>query len=151
MDLEETTSLREEDGTKNDAHGNPGPEERKGDREQDMIVLDGLHLSKRTLWMVAGGATGAMAFLGLGKVFGLVRPAAVCALKEGYGFKEWLAGKLERAKEDIQDVVAEAVFSYHEDVAATAETVKREKEILEKVEKVLEERMLRPQAEKKDE
>lgn len=114
-------------------------------------LLRGLHVSKRTLWMVAGGAVAALAGLGLERAFSLTRPAVVGVLKEGYGFKEWLAGRFERAKEDIQDVVAEAAYRHHRDLTATAEAVKREKELLEKVEKLVDARLERTPAGKKEE
>lgn len=103
--------------------------------------MDGIHVKKRDLWLVAGGALGALAALGLGKLSGKVRPAAVCAVREGYAFKEWLAGKAEKVKEDVEDIVAEGVHQYQQDLSATADTVKREKDILEKIEKVVEEKL----------
>lgn len=105
------------------------------------LKMDGIHLKKRDLWLVAGGALGALAMLGLGKVSKKVRPAAVGAVREGYAFKEWLAGKAEKAKEDVEDIVAEGVYQYKTDLAATADSVQREKTILEKIEKVVEEKL----------
>jgi hypothetical protein len=110
--------------------------------------VDGYHVSKKALWTLAGGALGALAVPLLGKVFESARPAIVSAVKEGYGFKEWLVGKVERAKEDVQDVVAEGIYSYHQDLNDTAEAVKREKQILEKVEKLVEERLAKTSAKK---
>jgi len=60
--------------------------------------FDGLHVGKKDLWMLAGGALGALAFLGLSKASQKVRPAAVGVVKEGYAFKEWVAGKAERSR-----------------------------------------------------
>ncbi|MEW6593632.1 MAG: hypothetical protein AB1413_02050 [Thermodesulfobacteriota bacterium] len=110
--------------------------------------MDGIHLKKKDLWLVAGGALGALAMLGLGKLSGKVRPAAVSAVREGYAFKEWLAGKAEKMKEDVEDIVAEGVHHYQKDLAATAETVKREKEVLEKMEKLAEEKLAKTKKEK---
>lgn len=56
-----------------------------------------------------------------------------------------MAGKLEAAKEDIEDVVAEAVFSYQKDVAAAADVAMREKELLARVEKLVEQKTAGPQ------
>ncbi len=109
------------------------------------VKMDGLHVKKRDLWLIAGGALGALAALGLGKVSGKARPAAVCAVREGYAFKEWLAGKAEKLKEDVEDIVAEGVHQYQSDLSATADTVKREKEILEKIEKIVEEKLAKMQ------
>ena len=110
-------------------------------KEGGKELMEGIHLKKRDLWLLAGGALGALAALGLGKISGKVRPAAVGAVREGYAFKEWLAGKAEKAKEDMEDIVAEGVHQYQEGLSATAETVKREKDILEKIEKVVEEKL----------
>jgi hypothetical protein len=100
-----------------------------------------IQVKKRDLWLLAGGALGALAALGIGKMSARVRPSAVSAVREGYAFKEWLAGKAEKVKEDVEDIVAEGVHQYQKDLAATAETVKREKDILEKIEKVVEEKL----------
>ncbi|WP_226377606.1 hypothetical protein [Citrifermentans bremense] len=109
--------------------------------------MDGLHLKKRDLWLVAGGALGALAALGLGKVSSKVRPAAVGAVREGYAFKEWMAGKAEKVKEDVEDIVAEGVHQYHSNVAATADSVRREKDVLEKIEKMVEEKLAKMKTE----
>jgi hypothetical protein len=101
----------------------------------------GIHIGKQDLWMLAGGAVGALALLGLGKATQKMRPAAVGAVKEGYAFKEWISGKAEKFKEDVEDIVAEGVHQYQEDLTSTADAVKREKNILEKIEKVVEEKL----------
>lgn len=124
--------------------------EAKNENEKGMQPKNGLPISKRTLWMMAGGAIGAVAALGLGKAFNGVRPALVSAAKEGYGFKEWLGTKIDKAKEDFQDVMAEGVHGYHQDQAALAEASKREEEILERVEKIVEERLAKIQTEQKE-
>ena len=113
-------------------------------------MMEGIHVKKRDLWLLAGGALGALAALGLGKISGKVRPSAVSAVREGYAFKEWLAGKAEKVKEDVEDIVAEGVHQYQKDLAATAETVKREKDILEKIEKVVEEKMSKMKPEQEE-
>lgn len=105
--------------------------------------FDGLHVGKKDLWMLAGGALGALAFLGLSKASQKVRPAAVGVVKEGYAFKEWVAGKAEKIKEDVEDIMAEGVHQYQEDLSASADAVQREKTILEKIEKVVEEKLAR--------
>jgi len=113
-------------------------------------MVEGIHVKKRDLWLVAGGALGALAALGLGKLTGKARPAAVSAVREGYAFKEWLAGKAEKVKEDVEDIVAEGVHQYQKDLAATAETVKREKDILGKIEKVVEEKLSKMKPEQEE-
>ena len=113
-------------------------------------MVEGIHVKKRDLWLVAGGVLGALAALGLGRLTGKARPAAVSAVREGYAFKEWLAGKAEKVKEDVEDIVAEGVRQSQKDLAATAETVKREKDILEKIEKVVEEKMSKMKPEQEE-
>ena len=123
---------------------NPGEQETgtAGERRRN---VGGALRGNRNLWMMAGGALGALAILGFGKRFGKIRPVAVSAVRETYGFKEWVAGKLERAREDVEDVVAEAVFGYHKDLSATMDAVRREKELLEKIEKAVEKKLSRMQ------
>jgi len=110
-------------------------------------LTEGFHIGKKDLWLVAGGALGALALLGLGKASQKVRPAAVSAVREGYAFKEWVAGKAEKLKEDVEDIVAEGVHQYQQDLAATAGTVKKEKDILEKIEKIVEDKLARMKTE----
>ena len=115
----------------------------KGEAAQERggKFMDGLNISKRALWSIAGGALGALALPVLGKVFERARPVVVGVVKESYGFKEWMAGKLERAKEDAQDIMAEAAYQYQQDQNATADSVKREKELFDKIEKIVEARL----------
>lgn len=115
----------------------------RGEEKGGTEKMGGIHIGKKDLWLVAGGALGALAVLGLGKVSKKVRPAAVGAVREGYAFKEWLAGKAEKLKEDAEDIVAEGVHQYQQDLSATADTVKKEKDILEKIEKMVEEKLAR--------
>lgn len=110
----------------------------------------GLFIGKRNLWLLAGGALGALAALSFEKVSPKVRPVAVGAVKEGYAFKEWLAAKAERVKEDVEDIVAEGVHQYHRDLDASADAVKREKAILDRIEKCVDERRARMSQEKEE-
>lgn len=111
-------------------------------------IAGGIHIGKQDLWMLAGGALGALALLGLGKASQKVRPVAVGAVREGYAFKEWVAGKAEKLKEDVEDIVAEGVHQYQADLTSTADAVKREKSILEKIEKIVEEKLTKFKSEK---
>ena len=122
-----------------DHDGKEQPESDKKGKE----IIGGIHIAKKDLWWLAGGAVGALAFLGLSKASHKVRPVAVGAVKEGYAFKEWVAGKAEKLKEDVEDIVAEGVHQYQEELTSTADAVKREKDILEKIEKVVEEKLAR--------
>lgn len=111
-------------------------------------IVGGIHIGKKDLWMLAGGALGALALLGLGKASQKIRPVAVGAVKEGYAFKEWVTGKAEKLKEDMEDIVAEGVHEYQKDLTSSADAVKREKGILEKIEKIVEEKLSKFKSEK---
>lgn len=136
-------------------HGKKYEEKEKGRKEmgygeekgEGYKLGDGFHMKKRDLWLVAGGALGALAALGLGKISGKIRPAAVGTVREGYAFKEWLAGKAEKVKEDMEDIYAEGVHQYHSNVAATSDSVKRERDILEKLDKMIDAKLakMRPE------
>lgn len=108
-------------------HGQYGKE---GEGEQ----MGGYHVKKRSLWLMAGGALGALAAIGIGKASKKVRPAVVGAVKEGYAFKEWAAAKLESCKEDAEDIVAEARHAYYKDLEASAASIEKEKDLLKKAE-----------------
>jgi len=111
-----------------------GKELRESEKKGKEIV-GGIHIGKQDLWMLAGGALGALALLGLGKASQKVRPVAVGAVREGYAFKEWVTGKAEKLKEDVEDIVAEGVHQYQADLTSTADAVKREKIVEEKLSK----------------
>lgn len=124
--------MEHHDGTEQMENGRKGKE-----------IAGGIHIGKQDLWMLAGGALGVLALLGFGKVSQKIRPVAVGAVKEGYAFKEWVTGKAERLKEDVEDIVAEGVHQYQSNLTSTADAVKREKDILEKIEKVVEAKLAR--------
>lgn len=122
--------------------------EQKEYEKKGKEIVGGIHIGKQDLWMLAGGALGALALLGLGKASQKIRPVAVGAVKEGYAFKEWVTGKAEKLKEDVEDIVAEGVHLYQEDLTSTADAVKREKDILEKIEKIVEEKLSKAKSKK---
>ncbi|NIQ96456.1 MAG: hypothetical protein GWO11_05255 [Desulfuromonadales bacterium] len=110
----------------------------------------GFFIGGRSLWLMAGGALGVMAALSFDKTAKKVRPAAVGAVKEGYAFKEWVATRFEQLKEDVEDIVAEAVYEQEKESADAADAAKREEELLKKVEKMVEERLAKIQTEAKE-
>lgn len=103
-------------------------------RERGKGTPEGYVVSKRNLWLAAGGALGALALLGIGKASSRLRPAVVGLVREGYAFKEWAAARAERVKEDMEDIAAEAKHAYHKDLEASQETIRRERELLKKME-----------------
>ncbi len=111
----------------------------------------GIFISKNNLLLLAGGALGSLAAIGFAKISKNIRPAIVGTVKEGYTFKEWAAGKIDRVKEDAEDIVAEAKHAYHKDIEATAECVKKEKEILQKMESAVKKKASRKKAKKEEE
>ncbi len=134
MEKEKKEMQKSEDNNPN----NPAYAVGTADRQKEGKHMgDGIFISKKSLWLVAGGALGALAAIGLGKASKKIRPALVGAAKEGYAFKEWAAAKLETVKEDIEDIAAEAKHAYHKDIEATEEAVTKEKEILQKVEEAV--------------
>lgn len=119
-----------------------------GDHKEDGVhVLPGLHVHSNTLWLLAAGAVGAVAALGASKATSKLRPAAVGAVKEGYKFKEWVTGKYEQVKEDVEDIMAEGVHQHHNDLEETEESIKRQKELLEKAEAKIKAQRARAQKE----
>jgi hypothetical protein len=122
--------------------------EEKYNENEGKQMKEGIFISKKSLWLVAGGALGALAAIGIGKASKKIKPSIVGAVKEGYAFKEWAAGKVDRVKEDVEDIVAEAKHAYHKDIEATEEAVKKEKEILQKVEEVVEKKAAKKRAKK---
>ncbi|MBI2841232.1 MAG: hypothetical protein HYX75_23180 [Acidobacteria bacterium] len=102
---------------------------------------DTVFLSTSGFWLLAGGALGALAAFGAGKAMNRFRPQVVGAVKEGYAFKEWIASKVERAKEDVEDIAAEARHGYHSDLVTTVDSIRREQEILRRAEEAIEKRM----------
>lgn len=113
--------------------------ENKNDEMRNEKQMSGFFISKRSLYLAAGGALGVLAAFGIGKLSKRMRPAAVGVTKEGLAFKEWLIANYEKVKEDIEDIVAEAKHAQQKDFHAAAETAKREEDILKKVEQMVEE------------
>lgn len=87
-----------------------------------------------------GGAACAMAGLNLGKVLSPVKPAVIAGLKESYLIKDWLAGRIESSKEDLEDLMAEARHVYEEEIALNSQAIEREKRLLDKVDEVIKKR-----------
>lgn len=110
--------------------------------------LGGLFIGSHSLRLLAGGALAAVAALSLEKLTRKVRPTAVGVVKEGYAFKEWATGKYEKVKEDFEDIVAEAVYEYEKEHEAAVDATKREKAILERIERIVEERLAKMESEK---
>jgi hypothetical protein len=123
-------------------------DQNKAKIKEDMHMGEGIFISKKSLWLVAGGALGALAAIGIGKASKKIKPALVGAVKEGYAFKEWAAGKIDRVKEDVEDIVAEAKHAYHKDIEATEDAVKKEKEILQKAEEAVAKKAAKKRAKK---
>lgn len=125
----------------------------KNDEETKNMVkhIEGYIISKRTLWVMAGGALGALAAIGIARTLKKKSPAVVGIVKEGYAFKEWVASNIESTKEDIEDVVAEAKHEYYKELEATVECINKEKELLQKIEEKVSEKIERGRAEKRGE
>lgn len=109
--------------------------------------VEGYHISKRTLWLIAGGALGTLALIGISRGLKKKRCAVVGIVKEGYAFKEWVASNIECTKEDIEDIVEEAKHEYHKELEATADSINREKELLLQIEEKVREKIARSKIE----
>jgi hypothetical protein len=134
-----------------ESEGNNNPDSAVGtaDKQKEGKHMgDGIFISKKSLWLVAGGTLGALAAIGIGKASKKIKPAVVGAVKEGYAFKEWAAAKVEKIKEDVEDIVAEAKHAYHKDIEATEDAIKKEKEILQKAEAVIQKKVAKKKAKK---
>lgn len=116
-----------------------GKGECKNNENERVEYMSGFFISKRSLWLAAGGALGVLGAIGIGKLSKKMRPAAVGVTKEGLAFKEWLIANYEKVKEDIEDIVAEAKHEHRKDLETTAGEVKKEEDILRKVERMVEE------------
>ncbi|MBI5443039.1 MAG: hypothetical protein HY900_17715 [Deltaproteobacteria bacterium] len=103
---------------------------------------------RKNLGLMASGAGGALALLALPALIRRTRACLVGVVREGYAFKEWVAGRGEELKEEVEDVVAEGVHQYEADLAASAEKVEREREILEGIERIAQERLSKIRPEK---
>lgn len=102
--------------------------------------MSGVFCLTRGLLVAAGGALGAVATLGLARK---IRPAAVDTVREGYALKEWVSEKFGRVKGDIDSLIDEAVREYRTKKEAGANTADVEKELLEKIDKLIQERLAR--------
>ena len=91
---------------------------------------------RNALLLMAGGALGTLGVLALAKSE-TVRPLLVGAAKEGVALKEWLATNLEKAKEDLEDILAEGAYEHESEVAAEGELKDREAELVAKIEELL--------------
>lgn len=120
----------------------------EGKKKEEGMHAGGYVISSRNIWLMVGGVLGTLAAIGIGKASNKIRPAVVGVVKEGYAFKEWVAGKYEKIKEDMEDIIAEAAYAYHKDLETTAEAVKREKEILKKAEETIEKKASRKKTRK---
>lgn len=136
--------MKDENNEMNDSKGNNQQKEFKD------MGHHGVYISKKSLWLMACGALGALAAIGIGKASKKIKPALVGAVKEGYAFKEWAAGKIETVKEDIEDIVAEAKHAYYKDIEATEEAIQKEKEILQRLEKEVGKKTVKKKAKKEE-
>lgn len=106
--------------------------ETKGERS------DFFQIEKKRVKYFIGGALVALGGLLLERFLVKGKPHLVSVTKEAYAFKEWLRGKGEEIKENIEDILAEAKYSYHEELEDTKEIIQKEREIFEKLENLVE-------------
>ena len=99
-------------------------------------------LDRQTLYLVGGGALGALAFLLAMKYSHPLKPAMAGILKEAYGFKEWLLGNVEGFTADVEDAAAEAKHTYQQEqeLEKQLELLLKDKAMLEKIIQMLQSR-----------
>lgn len=110
--------------------------------------MSGLFCGTKGLMAVAGGAIGAVATLGFGRLAQMLRPTAVGAVREGYALKEWATGKFDVVKRSVDSLMEEAIQDYERKKETSADKSRMEKDLLEKIDKVIQERLSRIQAER---
>ena len=84
--------------------------------------------------MLLGVAAGAAILLAI-KYRKELRPYLRSALREFYGFRDWLIESAEEAKSDVEDLVAEAKESLADQIARDLDSVEKERAILKRMEK----------------
>lgn len=88
-------------------------------------------LSNRIL---LGAAAGAAVLLAV-KYRKELRPYVRSALREFYGFRDWILENVEEVKSDAEDIVAEAKEDLADQIARDLELVEKERSILKRMEK----------------
>lgn len=100
----------------------------------------GAFYTKPRMWFSLGGALLAYTGLNFGKVASPAKPALVGAIKESYTFRGWFAEQIGTSKEDFEDIVAEAKYSYEQELAGASKVIENEKLLLDKVDQVIQKR-----------
>lgn len=110
-----------------------------------------LRIEKRSLFYVLGGALGALGFMYLGKILERNKDRLVGLAKEGIAFKEWVGAKTDEIRETLEDIFAEAKYQYVEEREELSQILKKERELLESLEKHLTKRAQTKETEIKEE
>jgi len=97
-------------------------------------------IEKAALRLILGGAVGTGALLNLGKALQTFKPAIINVAKEGYAFKDWVSGRFESLKEDMEDITAESLHEYYAELETNSESLQREKKIWEQMELLIAEK-----------
>lgn len=63
-----------------------------------------------------------------------LKPCVRSALREFYGFRDWLFENAEEVKSDMEDLVAEAKESFADQIARDLNSVEKERAILKRIE-----------------
>ncbi len=79
------------------------------------------------------GALSALAALAAVAKRSQMRPWLRGAFREAYGFKEWAALHLQEAREDFEDIAAEAKQDYHGDLKRRLDENERQRTLLKKL------------------
>jgi len=100
----------------------------------------GLSIDRETLYLTGAGALAAAAFLLLMRKSRSLKPTTTAAMKEAYGFKEWLLTQVESFAADAEDAAAEAKHSFEreKDLDSVLEALAEDKDLLGKLRKIVE-------------
>lgn len=79
------------------------------------------------------GALGALAALAAASKRTQLRPWLRGLFREAYGFKEWVSLQVEEAREDFEDIAAEARQEYHGGLKRRIDEVERRRAVLKKL------------------
>lgn len=102
--------------------------------DEDKVCIK---LSKKNVYYLAGGALCGFSVLFLGKALNRGKGLLVQVVKEGISFSEWVGGKVDEIKENMEDIVAEAKMLYLKEREELLKAVEKERELLDGLERLI--------------
>lgn len=102
--------------------------------DEDKVYIK---LSKKNIYYVLGGMLGGLSVLLMGKILNRGKGSLVRLVKEGIAFGEWVGGKIDEIKENMEDILAEAKVLYFKDREELFKLVEKERELLDRLERLI--------------